>query len=126
MTETLSKAIAFAAANDGPTAVALMRILIEAAEEREGRAALAQAVRLRKADGDSQGAARLQSVAALWRDLPGAWRIVRSTIDGIAHQGRDLPPEAMLRYWAETFDRLVRLSPEASVALYSLGPIELS
>jgi SAM-dependent methyltransferase len=102
-----------------------MRILIEAHDEQQARVALARAVAMHERAGNFESAGRLHVVEALWRNLPDAWRVVRSMIDGIAHAHRDASPEGMVLYWAEAFDRLVDASPEASVALYSLGDPEL-
>lgn len=119
--EGLQAALAQAAASDAPTTIALMRVLIEAADEPHARGALAYAIAAHEARSERGAADRLRAVEALWRGHPDAWRLVRSTVAGIVHERGDATPTETLRYWAAAFDRLVDVSPEASVALYSLG-----
>jgi SAM-dependent methyltransferase len=125
MTDKLNAALVDAAMSGGPVTIALMRILIGAPDEERARAALVDTVAAQAAAGNLEGVARLRAVEALWRGLPDAWRVVRAMVDNIAHQPRRTNPEETPRYWAEAFDRLVESSPEASVALYSLGSPEL-
>ncbi|WP_131114054.1 class I SAM-dependent methyltransferase [Lichenihabitans psoromatis] len=101
-----------AAEAGAPPTIALMRLLIEAPTEIAARQAIDRA---RMVD------PRIALVATLWRDHPEAWAKVRGTVDDIAHQHQAETPDAVLTYWATTFDHLVEASPEASVALYSLG-----
>ena len=105
--------------SEAPPAIALMRLLMEAPSEAEARAAL-ESARLSGALGPG-AAERLRAVEALWLGHPAAWSTVRATVADIAHQHRDPARPVTLAYWAEAFDRLVETSPEASVALYSLG-----
>ena len=121
----LADTIAAAAAGSAPDTIALMRILMEAANETDARDGLASAVAVREASGDEAGAANLKRIAALWAATPAAWTAVRGTIDAIAHQAPGDTPDAKLAYWAESFDRLVLAQPETSVALYSLGSPDL-
>lgn len=122
---SLENAIAAAATGHAPDTIALMRILMEAATEAEAREGLAATEAMRDHGGDKVGAAHLRRIAALWIATPAAWTAVRGTIDAIAHQAPGDTPEAVLAYWAESFDRLVAAQPEASVALYSLGSADL-
>lgn len=110
-------ALASALGDPGPDTIALMRLLGEASSEAQARAALEAAV----AASDVIAATRAGRLLALWHAHPDAWPIVRGTLGGIAHRQPDGDPDATLAYWAETFDRLVAATPEASVALYSLG-----
>ena len=121
MTAGLATALSDAARGSRPHAIALMRILIEAATEEQARSGLAEAIAGCDRAGDDAGADRLRRLATLWDQQPAAWTIVRSTVDAIDHDRRDSTPEATLEYWAQAFDRLAAASPEASVALYSLG-----
>ena len=50
---------------------------------------------------------------------------MRDSLDILAHDRTDPSAAETLRYWAAAFDRLAARSPEASVALYSLGQPEL-
>ena len=121
MTTPLARAIAGAAEGGAPDGIALMRILAEAADEAAAREALQAAIAVRRRDGDETGAARLSGLKRLWGDNPQAWPIVRRTLADVAHHHRTGSPEEALRYWAGAFDRAAAASPEASVALYSLG-----
>ncbi|MDX7952032.1 methyltransferase domain-containing protein [Lichenihabitans sp. Uapishka_5] len=115
----LDEALAAAATGTAPDTVALMRILMEATTEAAARDGLA-AMQAAHA-GDAEAAAALGRVAALWAATPGAWDAVRNTVARIAHRPPGDGPDAVLTYWAASFDRLVAAQPEASVALYSLG-----
>ncbi len=125
MTGPLDRLAADLRDTDRPTAVALMHLLMEAPTEAEARAALGAAMAGQTGAADRSTVEHLKAVEALWSAHPGAWRTVRTVIDGIAHERRDATPEGTLRYWAAAFDRLVAAAPEASVALYSLGSADL-
>ncbi len=125
MTSRLDAALADATAGKRPDAVALMHVLIEAASEAEARDALGRALADRQRDGDAAAAGRLRALLALWQTHPQAWAVVRAAVGGMAHDRRDVRPGATLRSWAEAFDRAATASPEASVALYSLGSADL-
>ena len=120
MTDALHTILEAVARQDMPPTIALMQVLMEAPDEALARMALAEAVSARRQAGNESEAARLQGLIALWLRTPDAWRVVRTVIDGIAHDHEAAPADT-LHYWAEAFDRLVVVSPEASVALYSLG-----
>lgn len=120
--EHLTALLAEQAAADTPPPIALMRLLMEAVTEADGRAALDAAL---ESAGEGRKRERLLAIAALWATHPAAWRIVRSTIAEASHQPHDGTAEGSLRHWARTFDALVAASPEASVALYSLGSRDL-
>lgn len=121
MTGSLDAALADAAAGGRPDTVALMRVLIEAASEEAVLEGFRRATALCASRADRDGVERLERVERLWRAHPEAWRVVRSTIGDIDHRRDDASPDETLRYWASAFDRLAATSPEASVALYSLG-----
>lgn len=66
---------------------------------------------------------RLQAALALWRNTPRAWDILRAVLDistEIDHAG-----SADIESWSQAFDRIAEISPEAGVALYSLGRSDL-
>ncbi len=117
MTATLDTIVADVVAGAGPDTVLLMRLLVEAATEAEARAALARASNA----AEPAGLARLERLLALWAAHPQAWTLVRSVLDGVAHEPQAAPPEQALQSWAAVFDRLATAAPEAGVALYSLG-----
>jgi SAM-dependent methyltransferase len=107
------------ALNDGaPPNVALMHLILRA--HNAHAAGLAIAAALRKCDPHAR--TRVHAVAELWRRHPGAFNTVR---DVAAAHGTMSAADRGLDRWASTYDRLVRTSREASVALYSLGSPEL-
>jgi ubiquinone/menaquinone biosynthesis C-methylase UbiE len=110
------------ALNDGaPPNVALMHLILRA--DNDHAAGLAIDAALRACQCDRHARARVRDVAELWRRHPGAWNTVRdiAATHGTMHAAADRG----LDRWASTYDRLVRTSREASVALYSLGSPEL-
>lgn len=125
MTGSLDDALTKAAAGGQPDTIALMRVLIEAATEEAARDGFERAKALCTSQDDKERVTRLEGLQRLWRAHPDAWRLVRSTIEGIEHRRDDSSPDETLRYWATAFDRLAAQSPEASVALYSLGSPDL-
>lgn len=100
--------------------VALMRLLIEARHPDEVEPAIIAAA---EATGVT-GSAPLDAALALWRRSPGAWQTVRSILSQADHTARD-PGSGEPARWAQVFDRLADISPEAGAALYSLGSPEL-
>jgi ubiquinone/menaquinone biosynthesis C-methylase UbiE len=101
-----------------PDEVALMRLIMatENAADLERQLALAVPALGRK------GALRLRKLAAKARRQPAAWETVRATAATVTHAdvaGR--PACDAVADIAASFDRAAKLSPEASVALYSLG-----
>ncbi|WP_188311857.1 class I SAM-dependent methyltransferase [Salinarimonas soli] len=60
----------------------------------------------------------LAAVSNLMDREPGAWHVVRTVIDAVAHEA---PHDDPVAHWARLFDNAVQASPEGSVALYSLG-----
>jgi ubiquinone/menaquinone biosynthesis C-methylase UbiE len=104
-----------AALSDLPPAMLAMRFLIEARSPQEVRAALERA-RAERPGPD------LDAVAALVEADPDAWGRLRAIVEAVEHERPDGDPVA---HWARLFDRAVALSPEGSVALYSLGNRDL-
>ena len=103
-----------------PVPVAAMRLLTEAKQEGEAQEALRHAIR--ELDGcDPASASRLLEVIGLIDEHPGAWRIVRNIHAHAEHAGSAVRAGGETVRWAETFDRAAEVSPEAGVALYSLG-----
>lgn len=125
MTNPLAEAIEAAAGGGAPAGIALMRILAESVAEGVAREHLNVAIASRRAGGDEPGATRLEALRELWATNPQAWSIVRGTLADVVHHHHPETPAAALRYWAAAFDRAAALSPEASVALYSLGSATL-
>nr|WP_256515545.1 class I SAM-dependent methyltransferase [Alsobacter ponti] len=88
-----------------------MRLIIAAEHETDVEAALTA---------DPRAGAPLR----LWRERPGAWDVVRGVLDHADHAATAEAGDPVRR-WAETFDRVASVSPEAAVALYSLGDAAL-
>ena len=117
MTAALDAILAKAIGGGEPDTVLLMRLLAEAVTEDAARQALARA----SASAGADGLDRLEHLRALWAAHPQAWTLVRSVLDGVAHEPEGASPDEGLRSWAAVFDRLATTAPEAGVALYSLG-----
>lgn len=113
-----AEALRLCARGDLPPNIALMHLLIEA--ESADAVALALAEALQATRGDAEAQSRIAEAAALWQARPDAWSLVRAVIGGIDHGGA-AGGEAAIDAAAAAFDRAVRISPEAGVALYSLG-----
>jgi SAM-dependent methyltransferase len=104
-----------------PATVAAMRVLMESAHPDEAEQAL-EGVR---AAADAAARQRLGRVLELLRANPQAWTTIRGVIAGMEHAGEAASADEGVAYWAAAFDRAARVSPEGSVALYSLGNPEL-
>lgn len=126
--QALAERLARQLSEGDPPPIAAMQLLMQAATPAEADAALLVAQSLEPAavtDDSALGsrAARsLRRVADLISDNPGAWYTVHRVARSIEH--RPVAGDA-LGHWASLFDSLVRVSPEASVALYSLGNAHL-
>jgi SAM-dependent methyltransferase len=115
------EAVARCARGELPATVAAMRVLMESAQPGEAEQALERAWEA----ADEAARQRLGRVLALIRANPEAWAIIRGVIAGLEHTGEAASADEGVAYWAAAFDRAARVSPEASVALYSLGNPEL-
>ncbi|MFL5078966.1 MAG: class I SAM-dependent methyltransferase [Microvirga sp.] len=111
-----ARPLALAAKRELPPNVALMHILIEAADEAEARAILAAAAA-------EEGAAA--EMLRLLDAHPAAFRTVKAVLDRVVHDGEARPAGETVRALAAAFDEAARAAPEASVALYALGSPEL-
>jgi SAM-dependent methyltransferase len=114
--ELLVDGLRQSAANVTPANVALMHLIIRARAPHEAEVAIARA---RDGSGD-RARSFIDEVERLWSEHPDAWARVRASMaeHGVA------TADALAR-WASTFDRLAQVSPDAGVALYSLGSPEL-
>lgn len=102
--------------SDGePPPIAAMQLLMQAQTPAEAQAALLATRML-------PPSSALRRIRNLITDNPRAWHTVHRLAASIAH--RPVQGDA-LAHWANVFDRLVRLSPEGSVALYTLGDARL-
>jgi len=101
-----------------PANVALMQLLAECRDGAEAEAALQAGS---AALGDRPEADRLRAVYALLQANPEAGALIRQVLGGLDHAH----PAGGVDYWAAAFDRAAAASPEATVALYSLGDAAL-
>jgi ubiquinone/menaquinone biosynthesis C-methylase UbiE len=108
-----------------PPSVALMHLCMHAVDEREIQAAK-DAMRewLRTSAAEAGPAARIRAVLTLFSENPRALAITKSVLAHADHDRATTTAEsdaAHVAHWAEVFDRAFGVSPEGSVALYSLG-----
>jgi ubiquinone/menaquinone biosynthesis C-methylase UbiE len=97
-----------------------MRLLIAAARGGEAEDALQRAIEERGGAG-AVSVARLAAALNLIRANADAWQTVRAVMHGVEHGGAAVSCEHAITAWAQVFDRAAGVSPEAGVALYSLG-----
>jgi SAM-dependent methyltransferase len=104
-----------------PANVALMQAAIEAEDAGSVERALRDAHDRFVRQGTLLEASRIGRALDLWNGTPGAFAAVKA-IAGIAdHRARATDTEQHIARWARAFDAAADISPEASVALYSLG-----
>lgn len=104
------------AAGERPPNIALMQLAQAAGGRRELEAALQRASQAFPAD--TIEAERLEVARRLWAETPQAWDILHAVLEVV---GTDAPLSDGVSHWSEVFDRLAAISPNAGVALYSLG-----
>ena len=100
--------------------VALMRLFTELPDEGAARGALALAV----SAADPTSSARLRAMQELWDRMPRAYADI-SAIHSLASCELRGNETARIRQLSELFDSAAEISPQASVALYSLGNADL-
>jgi ubiquinone/menaquinone biosynthesis C-methylase UbiE len=104
-----------------PENVALMRLILATKSAADLDRHLALAIPAL----DRKSAARLHKLAGLARRHPEAWRKLHVAAAAVSHEAAaDKPADKAIADIAASFDRAAKLSPEASVALYSLGDPE--
>jgi SAM-dependent methyltransferase len=109
----LRRPISAYARGEMPANIALMHLCMAAPDSASvDRAIAASAAR----DGTA-----LTGLAALWRDTPGAFALVKQIMRTVDHEATAADPDGQLAIYAAAFDRAAGVSPEGSVALYSLG-----
>lgn len=113
-TSRLEDVLSRCAAGMMPARIAAMHLLMESESPEAAQRAL---LRVREASGAS-GAGRLHDLESLVAEHPHAWALVRAILARVQH--RPAAGDSVAR-WAGLFDDAVRISPEGSVALYSLG-----
>ncbi|WP_342640544.1 class I SAM-dependent DNA methyltransferase [Rhodoligotrophos ferricapiens] len=91
----------------------LMQLFLWANSPNEARAVLNDA--LSDAQWSAAGRSNLAAAFALWDDTPAAFQTVKA-VQAAGQAGNG---------WASAFDEAAAISPEASVALYSLGRADI-
>jgi SAM-dependent methyltransferase len=109
------------ARGDLPANVALMRAAIEAREPADVGCALQAAYGYLVRQGAVAEAARIGRAIELGEGSPDAFALVKDIVRLADHGGRGLTSAEHVGRWAKAFDAAAEISPEASVALYSLG-----
>jgi ubiquinone/menaquinone biosynthesis C-methylase UbiE len=104
-----------------PENVAVMRLILATKSAADLDRHLALAIPAL----DRKSAARLRKLAGLARRHPEAWRKLHAVAAAVSHDAAaDEPVDKAVADIAASFDNAARSSPEASVALYSLGDPE--
>lgn len=105
-------------AGETPPHLALMQLFISTPSEDNAKQALRTAI----SNADSDAAARLNALRRLWDDSPDAYALVSK----INHAACDLNwATDRLQQLRRMFDQAAEISPDAAVALYSLGRRDL-
>jgi SAM-dependent methyltransferase len=103
--------LAAVARRELPARIAYMRLAMDAASPGELAATLAAAA----------GGEEVAPVLVVAAAHPDGWRVVHSVLAEVSHEPQAGDPGAQVARIAAMFDRAAAISPEASVALYSLG-----
>jgi SAM-dependent methyltransferase len=122
MTREAGEILARYLAGSGSPAMTLTALLIEA--ERPHEVAELLDLAMDGVPGDSPEQMRLDRLAALHAAHPQAYGRIRGVLAAVRHDAGGLDPGAAVARIAAMFDAAAAVSPEASVALYSLGDAE--
>ncbi|MBV9567783.1 MAG: class I SAM-dependent methyltransferase [Hyphomicrobiales bacterium] len=113
-------------AGEMPAGVALMHLSMAARNAAELTAVLDRKLLPHGSDTDAVTLHRIDELIALASSSSDAWNTVRGVAETLTHEpARHRNTEAAVRHIAIAFDRAVSVSPEGSVALYSLGRSDL-
>jgi len=118
----LRHAVIKCARGDLPPNMGLMHALIAANDASEAERSFSIALAAAERGGAQLEAARLRAAIELWRRTPDAYRVVRSVL---AIEGGEASEIGRTSQWGPVFDQAAEISPEAAVALYSLGSATL-
>jgi len=118
--QRLRSAVALCVREDMPANMALLHLFLNAerADEVEDALELAYQHLVRQ---DAAAAQRLRRTLALWQTTPRAWELVKTVLEHVRHEKTHGTANQAMALWADAFDRAATVSPEAAVALYSLG-----
>lgn len=120
----LAEVLRRCAAGELPPNVALAQLAAAAESAAELEQALSDAAQSLATE-TAAGGAVLRAALDLWHETPRAWTMMRGVL-AAAGQGVDGANEPQaIADWADRFDHAAVRSPEASVALYSLGRADL-
>jgi SAM-dependent methyltransferase len=114
----ISAALLACARGELPSNVALMRTVLAA----DDPSAVEQALEEAFAVSDARAQPRVQEILRLWQDAKAAWPVLRAIAVAMASERRE---QSAVAHWSVLFDRVAAISPEAGVALYSLGRADL-
>lgn len=118
----IAQVLARCAAGATPANVALMQLFMAAPDEGEARHGLMRAIVMNTAQ--RSAVAKLQRMQLLWDRTPDAYAAIAAIRDLTQDAPQD-GTQARIRQIANMFDRAAVISPEAGVALYSLGEARL-
>ena len=113
----LDEVLARCAAGLMPLRVAAMHLLMETDSPESAQAAVVRALETSA----MPATGRLRGLERIVTEHPQAWTTVHAILAKVEH--RAAAGDSVAR-WAGLFDAAVRISPEGSVALYSLGSAE--
>jgi SAM-dependent methyltransferase len=108
-----------------PCNVALLNLAMAAMHGHEVEEALVRALDAARCEAGAAEVLRLEEALSLWRDNPQAFATVKAVLTDLEHEGVGSSAEDGVSHWAAAFDRIARISPEGSVALYALGNPDL-
>lgn len=103
-----------------PPNVALMQMAMACRDRDEMEQSLALAIAAFAKEGDLLASNRLGAARRLWDETPKAWETIRAVLAAVGQSNGGEVAD-----WSRCFDRAAEISPEASVALYSLGRADL-
>jgi len=107
-----------------PANIALVHLFMQARDGHQAGRWLDDAIHFFEQQAGDQGLARLRDARALWDRCPDSFALVKNMLQ-IADRDADPASAADPGFWTSVFDRAANMSPEAGVALYSLGRPEL-
>src|SRR5690348_13833180 len=120
---SLRRPIVLCARGDMPPNVALVHIAMAARDAPDVESIL-RGAEARLATKDPDAAHRIRRALELWRRNPDAFATISGILE-IVGQTVDQAGIDSVEQWAAIFNRAASISPEASVALYSLGNPDL-